>query len=153
MIVTIKRQCAVRFVQVVFVLLVFFTTRAEAGFTPIPQPDATYLGGTTLFPVPGADFDTVSSLALGGFTVSFDSPLAALTTPPSWGSWGSPSDVESATPRVLWTNGANSLTIALSSPVGLFGVEAQPNTSVVSSMLASFFLGITLIGEIPLDVD
>jgi hypothetical protein len=37
--------------------------------------------------------------------------------------------------------------------VQIFGVEAQPNTSVVSSILASFYSGANLIGEIPLDVD
>ena len=134
-------------------MIVVFTARADAGFVPIPQPDATYLGQTTLLPVSGLDFDTVSSLSSGGLTVSFDAPLVALTTPTTWSSWGSPPDVESSTPRVLWTNGVTSLTITLSDPVGLFGFEAQPNTQVVSSMLASFFLGTTLIGEIPLDVD
>jgi hypothetical protein len=86
-------------------------------------------------------------------TASFDTPLVALTVPTTWGAWGSPPDVESATPRVLWTNGVTSLTITFGTQVGLFGVEAQPSTQVVSSMLASFFQGASLIGEIPLDVD
>jgi hypothetical protein len=120
---------------------------------PIPLPDSTYVGQTTLFPVSGLDFDSVSSVSSGSFTVSFDTPLVALSVPTSWSNWGSPPDVESSAPRVLCTNGVTSLTISLSDPVGLFGFEAQPNTQVVSSMLASFFLGATLIGEIPLDVD
>jgi hypothetical protein len=147
------KQCALRVASVAIALLALFTARADAGFVAIPQPDATYIGRTTLLPVSALDFDTVSSLSSGGLKVSFDTPLVALTTPSTWGSWGSPPDVESSTPRVLWTNGVTSLSMSLSDPIGLFGFEAQPNTQGVSSMLASFFFGATLIGEIPLDVD
>ena len=147
------KQSAPRFALAGFAVIAIFTASARAGFTPIPMPDATYVAQTTLLPVSGADFDTLSSISSGGFTVSFDTPLVALTTGATWSTWGSPPDVESSTPRVLWTNGVTSLSINLSSPVGRFGFEAQPNTSVVSSMLASFFLGASLIGEIPLDVD
>jgi hypothetical protein len=42
---------------------------------------------------------------------------------------------------------------ALFVPVELFGIEAQPNTSVVSSIAASFFAGANLVGEIAIDVD
>jgi hypothetical protein len=146
-------QFALRVAQVALTLIAFFTARADAGFVIIPQPDAAYVGNTALFAVPGADFDTTSSLSFGSFTMSFDTPLVALTTPTTWSSWGSPPDVESSIPQVLWTNGATSLSITFSNPLGLFGFEAQPNTSVVSSMVASFFLGGSLIGEIPLDVD
>jgi hypothetical protein len=148
-----SKQCAPRMMLVAFTVVTLFTASAEAGFVPIPQPDATYLAQTTLLPISGNDFDTVISLSSGSFTVSFDSPLVVLTTPTTWSNWGSPPDVESSTPRVLWTNGVTALTITLSNPVGLFGFEAQPNTQVVSSLLASFFLGGNPIGEIPLDVD
>jgi len=130
-----------------------FTAPARAGFTPISQPDASYIASSALLPITAQDFDAVSSLSLGPNTVSFDVPLVALTVPTTWGTWGSPPDVETATPRVLWTNGATSLTLSFSLPLQLFGAEAQPDTTVVSSITASFFLGASLVGEIPLDVD
>jgi hypothetical protein len=129
------------------------TASARADFTPIPQPDAAYLANTGVAPISAADFDVVTSLLARGVTATPDIGLVALTVPTTWGSWGSPPSVESSTPRVLWTNGFTSLTLTLSEPEGLFGFEAQPNTSVVSNILASFYQGATLLGEISLDVD
>jgi hypothetical protein len=134
-------------------VLVALESTSRAGFIPIPQPDASYVSGTFLLPITAADFDVVSSLSSGSFTVNSDVDLVALTVPGTWSSWGSPPDVESSTPRVLWTNGFTSLTLTMSAPVQIFGVEAQPNTSAVSSILASFYAGASLIGEISLDVD
>jgi hypothetical protein len=134
-------------------ILVVSRSAAHADFVPISQPDATYLANTSLAPIATADFDLVSSLTAEGVTVTPDIGLVALTVPTTWGSWGSPPDVESSTPRVLWTNGATSLTLMLSHEVQIFGVEAQPNTTVVSSILASFYQGANLVGEIALDVD
>jgi hypothetical protein len=56
-------------------------------------------------------------------------------------------------PRVLWTNGFTSLQMTLATPALTFGFEAQPNTSVASPILASFYHSGSLVGEIPLDVD
>ena len=134
-------------------LSVALASPARAGFTPILQPDAAYLSSTTALPITAADFDVVSSLSGGGTTATFDTGLVALTVPTTWSSWGSPPDVESSTPPVLWTNGATSLTVTLDVPAFIFGLEAQPNTSVVSSILASFYQGASLLGEISLDVD
>ncbi len=139
--------------HIAIVVVVFFTPGAQAGFVAISQPDASYLGQTQLFPITGPDFGVFSSLSSGSSTVSFDTDLVALTVPSTWSTWGSPPDVESSTPRVLWTNGFTSLSATFNAPVHLFGVELQPNTTVTSSVLASFFLGASLIGEIPLDVD
>jgi hypothetical protein len=142
-----------RILSLAFGVLGAFTSAAPAGFIPISQPDATYLSETTLLPITAADFDVVSSLSAGNLAVTFNTGLVALTVPTTWSSWGSRPDVESSKPRVLWTNGSTSLTITLNRAVQIFGVEAQPNTSVVSSILASFYSGANLIGEIPLDVD
>jgi hypothetical protein len=142
--------CAVIFALGVLTL---GTPAADAGFVPIAQPDATYLSASTLLPITGADFDLLPSLSTGSFSVTFNIDLVALTVPSTWSSWGAPPIVESSTPRVLWTNGFTSLTLTFSESVGLFGFEAQPNTSVVSPILASFFQGANLVGEIPLDVD
>ena len=142
-----------RVLGLAFGILVVFGPTVHAGFVPIPQPDAAYLSETLLLPIAAADFDVVSSLSVGDLTVTPDTGLVALTVPTTWGSWGSPPNVESSTPRVLWTNGATSLTLTFSHAVGIFGVEVQPNTSVVSSILASYYQGANLVGEISLDVD
>lgn len=126
---------------------------AQAQFTPITQPDAGYTGGTTLLDITAPDFDNLSSLSGGGVTVNFSSDLVALTAPDSWGSWGAPPNTESATPRVLWSNGFTDLAFNFSSPVDLFGFEAEPNTLEVSTLVATFFNGATEVGQIPIDVD
>jgi hypothetical protein len=130
-----------------------FAVPARAGFTPIAQPDAAYKSGTSLFSFAAPDFDVVSSLTNGPLTITPDIPLVALTVPGTWSSWGSPPNTESATPRVLWTNGLTSVTLTSSSPLTIFGLEAQPDTTVVSPLTASFFDNNTLIGQIVLDVD
>jgi hypothetical protein len=147
------RQGIYRAVIVGLGMLALVTPAVDAGFVPIAQPDAAYLSASTLLPITGADFDLVPSLSTGSFSVTFDTDLVALTVPTTWTSWGSPPDVETATPRVLWTNGATSLTLTFNAPLVLFGLEAQPNTSVVSPITASYFQGANLVGEIPLDVD
>ena len=134
-------------------VLTIGASTVHAGFAPITQPDAAYLSESTLLPITGADFNLVPSLSSGSFSITLDTDLVALTTPTSWSTWGAPPNVESPTPRVLWTNGATSLTLTFSESVQLFGLEAQPNTAVVSPLLASFFQGANLVGEISLDVD
>lgn len=126
---------------------------ARAQFTPIAQPNASYLADTTLLPVSDPDFSAVSSLTDGTLTVSFDVAMVVLSVPSTWGSWGSPPDTEGTTPRVLWTNGFTSLTLTLSAPLTLFGFEAQPNTAVVSPITASFFSGLSPVGQIMQNVD
>jgi hypothetical protein len=148
-----SRHGSWRLLSLLFGILVVLTPAARAGFIPIPQPDATYVSSTLLLPITAPDFDVVSSLSNGGFSVMSNIGLVALTTPGTWSSWGSPPDVESSTPRVLWTNGFTSLTLTLSAPTSIFGVEVQPNTAVVSTILASFYAGPNLLGEISLDVD
>jgi hypothetical protein len=149
-----KRRYGVwRAVIVSLGILTLDTCVAHAAFVPIAQPDAAYLSESTLMPFSAADFDVVSSLSSGSFSVTFDTDLVALTVPTTWASWGTPPNVESSTPRVLWTNGATSLTLTFTQSVELFGIEAQPNTSVVSSIDASFFAGANLVGEIAMDVD
>jgi hypothetical protein len=149
---TWRRVCW-RALSIAFGVLVVLSNEVQAGFTAISQPDASYLANTTLAQISAADFDAVASLSFGTHSVSFNADLVALTVPTTWSSWGAPPNVESSTPRVLWTNGFTSLTLSIGGPVNEFGFEAQPNTSVVSSMLASFYQGASLVGEIPLDVD
>src|SRR5262245_62506102 len=76
---------------------------ARADFIPIAQPNAAYLGSTTVLPITDPDFLTVFSLTNGTTTASFDIPMVALTVPTTWASWGSPPNTESSTPRVLYS--------------------------------------------------
>jgi hypothetical protein len=124
---------------------------APAAFISTLQPTAAYKASTLLFPVNVPDFNVVSSVS-NGLTINFDRPLVALTTPTTWASWGAPPNTESATPRVLWTNGFTSLTLSTSIPVTTLGFEAEPNTAVVSTLTATFFNNNTQVGEIIRDV-
>jgi hypothetical protein len=126
---------------------------AHAQFTPIAQPDAAYLGSTTLLPITAPDFDVVSSLSDGTLGISFSPDLVAATVPDTWTTWGAPPDTETAAPRVLWTQGETSLTLSFDNPVGIFGLEAQPNTAGPASITATFLNGGATVGEITLDVD
>jgi PEP-CTERM motif len=126
---------------------------ARAAFVAIPQPDVAYTSGTNLISFGDSDFFTLSSISDGTQTVNFDIPMVALTTPATWASWGSPPNTESATPRVLWTNGFTSATLTLANSTTLFGFELEPNTLVPSSMTAEFFNGAVLLGSITQAVD
>jgi hypothetical protein len=126
---------------------------ARADFEIIPQPVADYLAATSVLPINDPDFTALSSLSDGTFSVSFSTDVVALTTPDTWTTWGAPPDTESATPRVLWTQGDTSLTLALSNPANIFGLELEPNTGFVSPVTADFFSYGALVGSINLDVD
>jgi PEP-CTERM motif len=134
-------------------LVALLSGAARADFIPIGSPDATYLGATSSLGVSAADFDVVTALSDGTQVAAFDIGTVALTVPTTWATWGSPPNTESATPRVLWTNGFTSMTINLALPSFIFGFEAQPNTSVVSNLTVDFFSLGVLVGEISLDVD
>ena len=126
---------------------------ASAQFTPIAQPNAGYIGSTTLLSFADPDFNNLASLGDGTLTVGFSSPLVALTVPTTWATWASPPNTETATPRVLWTDGLTTLDLSFSSGVGIFGLEAQPNTEVPSLITATFFSGAVSLGTIPINVN
>ena len=70
----------------------------------------------------------ISSMSDASLQVSFDKPLCFATVPTSWATWGSPPNTESATPMVFFTgNPNNTLTLTLSKPVFVFGLEIEPN--------------------------
>lgn len=124
----------------------------SAAFIPISQPDPSYLSATSRMDFAAPDFDVVPSLTDGIQTVTFDIGLVALSVPTTWSTWGSPPDTESATPRVLWTNGLTDLTLDLLAPALTFGFEAQPNAVVPFDITADFFSLGNLIGSITLNV-
>lgn len=123
--------------------------------TPIQQPDADYVGRTTLFDITVPDLTSVSSLTAGDCTVTFTPPLQARTVGASWASWGSPPDTEGATPRILYSNGATSIALALNADcaAGTVGFEAEPNPFQVLDMTATYFSDSTSLGAITRPVD
>jgi hypothetical protein len=121
-------------------------------FTPVAQPDASYLKSTTEIPITAPDFTTVSSLADQTQTISFSDALEARSVPNTWATWASPPQTENATPRVLFEQGGG-VALSFSQPVTTFGVEMEPNVFDVFTMTADFYNGSTLVGEISMPVN
>ncbi|MBL8697748.1 MAG: hypothetical protein JNK67_05225 [Alphaproteobacteria bacterium] len=127
---------------------------AQAGMVAIASPDLAYTSSTTLMPITAPDFTNINSVTDGIVTVSFSSPMNVRTVPGGgWGSWSSPPNSESATPRVAYSNGATSMTFTFSEALDMFGFEVEPNNFGVRSVTAEFFDGATSVGTITLGVD
>jgi hypothetical protein len=124
---------------------------AGGTIVPISQPDADYVARTTQFMVTVPDFTSIPSLtdAESGCTVTFAPPLQARTVPGSWATWGSPPDTEGSTGRVLYSQGATSITLTFTgcTPTTA-GFEAEPNPFADHSMTATFYSGPTSQGAI-----
>jgi hypothetical protein len=121
---------------------------ARADFNPISQPDAAYVSSTTVLPVADPDLTVLAALSDGAQTATFTGSVETRTVPSTWGTWGSPPDTESNTPRVLFTQNASTLTIDLSLPSAILGFEAEPDDFGTHSINADFFAGGILIGSI-----
>lgn len=112
----------------------------NASKTVINRPNQLYVGHTCKFDLSGIpDGTTVSSLDQCGITVTFTPSVVKASVPNSWSSWGSPPDTETATPDILTTNGADSVTISFSAPVRLSGAEAEPDPFEYHVIQASFY--------------
>ncbi len=112
----------------------------NASKTVINRPNQLYVGHTCKFDLSGiADGTTVTSLDQCGITVTFSPAVVKASVPNSWGTWGSPPDTETATPDILTTNGADSVTISFSAPVRLSGTEAEPDPFEYHVIQASFY--------------
>jgi hypothetical protein len=117
----------------------------QSSFTPISTPTSSYVGSTDLLPITVPDFTLLSSLSNSKQTVTFSTSMDARTVPNSWATWNSPPNTESSTPRVLYTNGATSVTITLSQPSTQFGLETEPNPFQVHAITAVFMNGSTVL--------
>jgi hypothetical protein len=129
---------------------------AHATFEDISSPSVLYTFVTTKIDFSGLpNFTDVGSITDGTETVSFSSLMQKRTVPGGgWATWSSPPDSESATPAVLWTKGATSVTMLLSSPTSIFGFEAEPNPFAVHDITADFYdAGDVLLGSITRPVD
>jgi len=142
------RRLILRIAMGLGILGVFLSPAAWADFIQIASPNAAYLSGTTHLNVVQPDFSVVPSLSDASQTATFNAGLVALTVPTTWSTWGSPPNTESATPRVLWTNGLTSFAIDLTSAAMTFGLEAEPAALGVFNVTASFFSSGSLVGSI-----
>ncbi|MGC8783939.1 MAG: PEP-CTERM sorting domain-containing protein [Armatimonadota bacterium] len=127
-----------------------FTAKAMA-FTPISSPDAAYLASTTYIdPSAIPDFTDVTSITDGTLTVSFKDAAGSaslamnkITAPGSaWGTWSQAPDSQRGaadTLAVFFSNGATAARFVLSSPMNIFGFEAEPNPFSVHTMTARFY--------------
>jgi hypothetical protein len=123
-----------------------------SAFVVINDPDAVYRTDTTLLGVPASP-SARDSWGDPDLTVFFSTSLLPLTVGAGWATWGSPPHTEQSNPRIFWTQGANELTFTFSSPVDVWGFEAQPNPFAVFSITADFFSGATMLGTITRPVD
>jgi len=127
-------------------------SRTLLSFTPVAQPDTSYLQATTKIPVTAPEFSTITSVADANQTISFSDALQVFTVPNSWQTWASPPQTESATPTVLFEQGTG-VTLSFSNGVNTFGVEMEPNLFDVFTMTADFYNGSTLVGEVSMPVN
>ena len=97
--------------------------------SPADYPANTKLADLSTF----SDFDPVS--AVGRF--KFSPTLEKRSVPGSWATWGSPPDTESATPNILYTAGATSITVKYRKAKTL-GMEIEPNPFEVHTFTAVY---------------
>lgn len=98
--------------------------------------DGVYLASTTNYG--GGDGSGTTIGSLGTFT--FSSGLVQDRVPGSWATWNSPPFTESATPNVLYTNGATALHLILTftHPDNTAGFELEPTGFAVDTISVDF---------------
>jgi hypothetical protein len=113
-----------------------------ATFTTVSEPDGTYLSTTAKSDFAGLDnFTQVTSVSDGTLEAAFSTEMSkrqAGVTGGGWAYWGALPAVESTTPAVLYTQGADTLSIVLSQPVAMFGFELEPNWFDTYNFTAEF---------------
>jgi len=94
--------------------------------TQYAQPgDGAYLASTNVVDLSGlSDFTPVDQVG----KVKFSPTMEKRSVSGSWATWGSPPFTESATPNILYSAGATSVTITLPKKgKKIFGAEVEPN--------------------------
>jgi hypothetical protein len=121
---------------------------ALAQFSPISQPVASYTSGTSLIALVGTDGASVSSITDGVQTVSLSQAMSLATVPATWGTWGSPPNTETSTPRVLAVFSSATITYTLSRPSNTFGFELEPNNAGNYNVTTTFLNGTIVLGSV-----
>jgi len=128
------------------------TVALAATFATVSQPDGAYLSSTSRIDFSGlANYTTTTSVSDGVVEASFSTEMSkrqAGVAGGGWAYWGALPDVESTTPAVLYTLGADTLTITLNQPVETFGFELEPNWWDVYNFTVEFRSGGAPVGTI-----
>jgi len=122
------------------------------------SPAGAYLANTCDADLSGfADFTPITTLTCPEGheqqPIQFNPTLEKRSVPGSWATWGSPPDTESATPNILYTGGATSVTITYGDPSQCVGVEVEPNPFEVHTFTAVIAHGATTLKTITRDAD
>ncbi len=138
------------------VLLALAIVALAAGLCPaaiiqFTSPDSTYLGSTTLLPITVPDYTTVTVLSDGRLTINISGSQYAGTIGSTWATWSLPPESETSTPRTLQT--AYSVDFVFSTPLLIFGFEAEPNPFGPYDLTATFYNGADVVGTITRTVD
>jgi hypothetical protein len=138
-------------------LKLFAIAALAAGLTlPMPaavisSPDASYLGSTTYIDISSLTlYDNFSSITDGSLTVSFSIDGNRRGAPGSgWATWSQAPDSQRAGSEVLpvLSFSGSTLTMTLSTPVSVFGFEAEPDSFDVYNMTADFYYLGSLVGS------
>ncbi len=130
----------------------FAISTPALAFTQIMSPTMDYRTDTFLIGVPGNGTPRTEWGDMN-LTVSFSESLEPLTVPTGFATWGTPPETEQAEPRVWFSDGATDVTFSFSSPLDVWGFEAQPNPFEVLDITVEFFDGAALVGSITRAVD
>jgi hypothetical protein len=116
------------------------TTNAKT-FKAIAKPTKAYTKATCDIDLSGITDGTVVSSVTGcGTTIKISTPNYKASVPNGgWGSWGSPPNTETATPNVLWTQGAFAETISLGKKSSEGGMEIEPDAFQIDDITVQFF--------------
>ena len=99
--------------------------RVMLSFTPIAQPNAAYTSSTHLIAISAADGTTTTSETDGVETVTSGTTLTR-DGPHDVGTWNSPPNAETATPRVDFNAAATAVTLTLAHPQANLGWKSNP---------------------------
>lgn len=137
-----------RIAQFLFVVLLGASV-CQAGIIQYTNPDAGYTGATTLLPITVTNDTVVSSLSDGTLTMTISPSSVAHTVPGGgWSTWSSSPYSETSTPRLLADYSSTSVWLNLSTPLVIFGFEAEPDPFGLYDITADFYNGGTLVGTI-----
>lgn len=104
------------------------TSKTTGKFKAFEQPKGKYTKKSCAIDLSSiADFTEVTQVSGCGQTVNLSISMNKRTVPNGgWASWGSPPWTETATPAVLYSNGATSVTLTFAKS-NFSGVEVEPN--------------------------
>src|ERR1019366_2089426 len=112
---------------------------AFAGFTTFATPGGYYQANTIDYGGGAGSGGAITSLPPFDFSLA----LGQRNVPGSWATWNCPPATYSCTPNVLYTQGATSLTLTLTSAANIVGFELEPDAFAQEQVTAEYFNGVT----------